>query len=1024
MKRFKIFLATLLLVCNTIFAQQVVSHYPARQGGFWSIGLNGGFAYQSSDIRPTFDGFGFGLTVAKNAFYRPGAFFSYDWRGRLLYDESYGADTKRSYGLKYNNALNGAWDSNLNYNQSPGYVYANHKTQMFELGLEGVLTLNRLRERTGIVASVFGGIGVDWYNTYTDQSNGLDIKYNYRSIDSTFNVSSTRALLNATRDGYHESAADGNDSEIGNIRIMPGAGVELGYQFSPRFYAGISHKITFSRTNLLDGAQWANDNTTSVGNDWAHYTSLQMVWELRRRERAKIDPPIIEVTTPTDNPYRINRPSTIIGANIKNVREKSQSKLFVNGIIQDHNFNNPKFYQEISLRKGENEVKITATNAAGSDSKTITIIYDDSTGSVVTESNPTRPNGERPEVRMRNPNEMPKRTYEQDFTVVADITNVDKVENIVFRINGYDRRFDFNSRTGELMSNIRLSNGRNEIRIVAKNQFGEDTEDGVVILERNNGNPPPVVTSPTPNVSNPPTVRISSPANNTTSVENIAAVTATTQNVTSGNQILVTVNGNRVGGVNFSSRTGVLTFNAPLTNNTNNVLITVENNDGKATDALTLKYLAPLEPKKLSPRVEILTPSDNATFSNSFCNLTAKVLNVERKSDVTVRVNGVAVSDFNFSTSRQVSCDVKLNIGNNTIAVNGTNANGSDEASINVRYERESRPPSVEITIPSSDISTDQATQTVRATLRNVNNRNEVKLLINGVSSNVFDFNGDRLDTYLKLKEGNNQVVISVSNSDGTAKDQVNINYTAPRPVVLPPTVSFVRPSESGTTVASNSYALVARIQQITSKNQIALVVNNRTVNNFAIVNGEVRATVTLTVGNNNIRITATNESGKAEDNTSIRLQPEVVTEPSTPTGGSTGGNTGKTRPQTTDEEPNSGTTTGGGGAPTKTDAPSQGPGKVKALRALPTMSEIGTTVPAQDPSKPLVNTCGVSATFTNIGSADQISMTVNGASVTNFEFSAGKLTYSFGLKSGKNTITIVAQNRFGNVNKSVDVNF
>jgi hypothetical protein len=366
-----------------------------------------------------------------------------------------------------------------------------------------------------------------------------------------------------------------------------------------------------------------------------------------------------------------------------------------------------------------------------------------------------------------------------------------------------------------------------------------------------------------------------------------------------------------------------------------------------------------------------------------------------------------------------VSCDIKLNIGNNTITVSATNANGSDEASINVRYERESRPPSVEITIPNSDITTEQATQTVRATLRNVSSRNEIKLLINGSVNNVFDFNGDRLDTYLKLKEGNNQVVISVSNNDGNAQDQVNILYTAPRPVVLPPTVSFVRPSESGTTVKDINYALIARIQNITSKNQIALVVNNRNISNFSIVNGEVRATVALASGNNNIRISATNESGRAEDNTMIRFQPEIVADPNVPTGG----NTGKTRPKTNDEEPNTGTPTGGS-TPTKTDAPSQGPGKIKVLRAVPTMSEINTTVPIQDPSKPLVNTCSVSATFENIGSADQISMTINGVSVTSFTFVSGKLNYSFGLSSGKNTIKIVAQNRFGNIEKIAFVDF
>jgi large repetitive protein len=1010
MKRFTIILASLFILCSSVFAQQFESHYPARIGGFWSVGINGGFAYQSSDICPTADGFGLGLTVARSAFYRPGALFSYDWRGRLLYDQTYGMDTKRSYGVKYNNALNGAWNPNINYSKSPGFVYANYKTHMAELGIEGVLTLNRLRERTGVVVSVFGGLGLDWYNTLTDQEDINGKPYNYRGIDSTFNVSSTRALLKSTRDGYYETSADGNDSGIGNIRIMPGAGLELGYQFSPRFYAGLSHKITFSRTNVLDGAQWADNNTATIGKDWAHYTSLQMVWELRKRER-KIDPPIIEVTVPDTNPYNTQSPTTIVAAIIKNIHEKSQAKMFLNGVLQDFNFNNPRIYQEIRLKNGQNEPKITANNSAGSDSKTIIINYNPN-GQVV-DNTPVPTQNNRPEIKMLSPDVTPLRTDVQDFTVIASIKYVDRAENVNFWVNGAERRFDFNTRNGELKSNIRLQDGRNEIRIKARNQYGEDMEDGVIILERRTQTQTPTspVVTPTP-----PSVRFSLPANNSTSIEPSASVSAMTQNVTNSNQINVLVNGSRIYNIDFNSRNGLVTFNVSLMGGSNSVVINVENKDGKASDALTLKYLAPLEPKKNRPVVEILTPSNGASFSNSFCNMTAKVQNVDRKSDVTVRVNGNPITDFNFSGSKQVSAEIKLNEGNNIISVTGTNASGSDEASINVRYERERRPPSVQITLPSSDISTDIATQTVRATLKNVSSRNEVRMTVNGSTYTTFDFNGDRLDTYLKLKEGNNQVVVSVTNSDGSAQDQVNINYTAPKPVVLPPTVAFIRPAESGSLVSVASYNLVARIKYVASKNNITLTVNNRAINNFSIINGEVRATVTLSNGNNDIRITATNESGNAEDNTSIRFQIPTDDSNTAPT---SGGNTGKTRPSTNDDGPSAPTT----GTPT-TGTPTQGPGKIKALRGAPTMSEIITTVPVQDPSQPMTNTCNVSATLTNIASPEQITMTVNGEIVNNFTLQNGQLTYAFPLVSGKNTIKIVAQNRFGTIEKSASVDF
>ena len=1027
MKRNTLLLAFALFVCNAIFAQQVGTYYPARTGGFWSIGLNAGTAYQSSDICAKSGGWGLGLTVAKNAFYRPGAVFSFDWRGRLLYDESYGDDTKRSYGIKYNTAANGTNYFGLNYTKSPGYIYANYRTRMLELGFEGVLTFNRLRERTGVVASIFGGVGVDWYSVYTDQST-YGLKYDYKAIDSTLSTSGIRALLNATRDGGYETAADGNSSGLGSFRIMPSLGFELGYQFAPRFYAGISHKTTFSRTNTLDGYQWDNTNNVTAGNDWAHYTSLQLVWELGNRERKREDPPQVTITVPNVSPYTSEKPFTLVAADISNVRQKSQVKLIVNGRARDFNFNNPKFYQDIELQNGRNTIEVMAENSAGKDSKTVIIFYNPSVGQ---SNNPPVLNSNSPEVRINYPNETPARTSEYTYNVFATTKYVYRKEDVSLTVNG--QYVDFNYKNNEVTSSISLKNGNNDVRVDVRNNIGATYDAAVIIVEKTNtpNNTTPTIPSRTP--ATPPTVQVTSPENNSKSVEKTVRVTAMTTNVNKATDVSVSVNGSRQNDVYYDSRSGQVTFNAPLTLASNAIVVSVQNADGKAKDQITVTYLAPLEHKLVRPKVNILTPSQGSVFNNRFCSLTAKVQYVGSKTDITVLLNGNPITDFTFSGSKQVNCDISLNEGNNTILVRGTNMVGTDEESIVVRYEREMRPPSVQITSPTSDITTELSNYAVRATLKNVGSRNDIRMTINDVATSSFNFNGSTLDSYVKLNEGNNRIVISVKTNDGSAQDQVSIRYEVPRPVVLPPNVAFTKPTSAGTTTQSATYAFAARVDNINNKGQITVTVNGRNVTNFGLVNGEVRVTANLQSGENTCTVSVRNDSGNASDNTTVIREVIANTEPQTPTTGggkvitrpntepetpTNGGNTGPRRPRTGTEE-----TPTGVDAPNTPSAPTTGPGNFK-LRKAPTLSDIYTAVPVSDPTKPVSDICTISATTTGITTAEQITLTVNGSTVSNYSFSNGQLKYEFKLQSGKNTINVKVENRFGNVEKSAEVSF
>ena len=63
-KKFGILLLT--LISFGVSAQDFErSHFPPREAGWWTLGINGGWAYQQSDVPATIQGYGFGMTLAK-----------------------------------------------------------------------------------------------------------------------------------------------------------------------------------------------------------------------------------------------------------------------------------------------------------------------------------------------------------------------------------------------------------------------------------------------------------------------------------------------------------------------------------------------------------------------------------------------------------------------------------------------------------------------------------------------------------------------------------------------------------------------------------------------------------------------------------------------------------------------------------------------------------------------------------------------------------------------------------------------
>lgn len=919
-----------------------------NQAGYWTLGFNGGWSYQSSDIRATSQGFGFGATLAKNLYYAPGAALSFDLRGRLLFARQFGLDPFRSFDIANNEALNG--ERELDYTNYPsqfnvdrGFVFQNHRTDLFELGLEGVFTFNRLRENTGIIASLYGGFGLDWYLTKMDQAdaNGNEYYGAYASLDENVGKSNIRnELRNAILDGNYESLAD-RFEEAGKIGLMPSVGFELGYEVTPNFSLFAGHRLTFSGTDLLDGHQWESPN-----NDLYHYTNFGLRWKINpyRRERVVMAPEI-EVTRPYTDPYRTRDVRDgLVRADVRHINSHSDMECRLNGREIPFNYSYGTFEVEFPLEPGRNEIQIFARNSIGSVSKTVVIILEETVAPPpVAESAPS--------IVITNPPYPEYPTNEEYYLVRAVIERVPTRDGVSFFFNGQSHPFNYSITNGAFSAEVSLLEGLNELQIFARNPGGEREAASSLILEI---------------VALPPAVEIFEPANDyVETTEPTIRILAGTDQVDRREQLTVLINGRQTNNFGYDPATGDVEMNTPLEQGNNTVEIIATTDDGTASDQVSIVRRA-IQPQRPRPEVRIEIPGQRqvSTF-NPGGDFQAQVRYVDRRSDISLEINGQRTNNFEFANG-VVRASIPLNLGENEVRIMGYNESGSASDVVYILREREvipANPPGVSIRYPLDREEVRSPTLDFRADTRNVLRKGDVELLINNRRSYSFGFStfNGQVSASVSLDPGRNDIVIRVRNADGQAEDRVSVLYQPP----LPPTVRIISPRD-GFRTRESSIRVQAIAQYVDRMNQIGFFMNSDRISRFDFsgARGEIVADVPLRPGRNVIRIAAQNMDGQAEDQIVVfsEQQPAPIVRIDRPANNST-----VDRDQTRLE-----------------------------------------------------------ATVQNVSGRNDIRVNVNGRGISNFSFDPGsnRLSADILLREGTNTIQVEAVNSTGSDRASVNIKY
>lgn len=586
---------------------------------------------------------------------------------------------------------------------------------------------------------------------------------------------------------------------------------------------------------------------TGVNSAGQDYESTIIIY---KKDVPKIEPPIVTITNPPYSPYTTPNSAFNFAATVLNVDSKSQIKVYFNGQYLSnftYNVTSKALYATLNLQEGTNTVTVTATNTAGSDSKTATIIYE-------------KPQVKQPPVvDFVIPSADPYSTTNPSMNITATVLNVDGKNDIKVIVNGFvNTNFNYNSTTKQVTFPISLIEGANIVDITGTNSVGSDKEVTTIIYNRPEVPKPPVVTYLDPITD--PTVVYSSSYN----------VVAQVLNVNSASDITLKINGIQSYNFAYSASSKQMTFTTNLLIGSNVIEITATNNAGQDSETTTIirKKMAPKAP----PVVEITyTATDNQVFNSPNITVLASVLNVNSAADIQVWVNGNITNGFNYNIATKVlSLPISMVEGTNTIKVTGTNSAGSSSDIRKIIYKKPVKPtpPTVSfVNPPSSPYLVNTQNYTITANTTNIDSKSQINLLYNGslVPNGFYSLTANKQIIFnTDLIPGNNVFEITVTNQDGSDNAMAIVTYKEDEKPCIIPTVGYISPVPYSTVNDAN-VTIDAQINNWSADTDVELFLNGVSQGLMAYNSGTSIASLSATLleGSNAIKVQVSNKCGR-----------------------------------------------------------------------------------------------------------------------------------------------------------------
>ena len=777
--------------------QSIYTDYPGK----WRIGINVGAMWQNSDVTPH-AGIAGGFNIERILNKKADAKIGFSLGFRYLSGNCTGLDIKPSSGVVNNNALNGTYDSTINYSKNGGYFYNNYKSYIHEGALELKINFPRFEQKTNLIFHIMGGIGICNYKTWINALDANGNMYDFASLQNMQNVSATdvKRILN----GSYSTLAQGS-SPGGTTLFAPSIGVGFGFKLSRHVALVFEYRASFPSTNLLDGVTYNIKNEPIRQNDFYNYASANLLFTIFGRyssntyvapvnntvytqntqapvntyvpvnntpppvnpvynqqpiytnQQAQGYPPYVNIFSPTNNYSSPNNYISVKG-NIQNIQSFQQISISQNGYPIKYFTYDPyttNFHFQTFLQQGLNNIIITANSPFGTGSQGLTIFYNPpyipNNGNGVHTYNGVHPNNNGNDPYNNNP---------------GNNSNNNNNGNNPYNNNPGNNTIN----TGNLNNGI----PQGEPHTIQSHTLHETENQLPVQLGSK-----PIIQYISPSFS---------PDDISTNTYNIIA---SIQNIAAAHQVTVSVNGNSVQQFNYNTGTKELSFTANLLTGYNSVNIVATNTIGTDSKSTVIDY----KPVGQPPRIDISNPS-TASYTSQQPNIIVSgyVYNVTSSSDIKVLYNGNPVTFSYNNNTHEIEVPVNLTANTNQLNITATNAFGNDEKQVALLLSTQNTntsavvnhtKPVIAITSPASNPYTSMSgVVSISANIDLVTDAANVSVTYNGTEVS-FSYNphvNQQLNFTSPLKPGDNTFIINAKNGYGTVSKNLEINYVPTNP--------------------------------------------------------------------------------------------------------------------------------------------------------------------------------------------------------------------------------------------------
>ncbi|MBS1638011.1 MAG: hypothetical protein JST26_19010 [Bacteroidetes bacterium] len=433
-------------------------------------------------------------------------------------------------------------------------------------------------------------------------------------------------------------------------------------------------EVTLNNVALIVG----NNMFTVSGKNSFGTDSKSVYVVYRPHEQIQLPPPVVTFIVPETEANATDNATYNFKASVTGVTGKPDITVTLNGNAVYFIYNpatKEVILNGVALTVGNNVLTITATNASGNDSKSVTVVYrtheDIKLPPQITFNAPAGGNGS---------------TYSPSYTYKATIQNISSASQLAVTYNNVNvTNFTFNNGYFEFTG--ALGNGPNTLQIQANNNDGSDTKSATVTKQQRT-------------VLHPPVVSISQPSGNPT-VSNPAYTFNFNVSNVQQNQVIVKLNGNVVSAFAFDAASGNGSFTDNLQNGANVIMVTATNNDGTDTKQATVTFATRTNSNPGEGGIKVVTHNnekppglmftnpagDNFSTNDQTFTYTAVVYNITSASQLEVKFNSVVVTNFTFDPATNlVSFTTPLSNGANILDIKATNAGGSADKAATVTY--------------------------------------------------------------------------------------------------------------------------------------------------------------------------------------------------------------------------------------------------------------------------------------------------------------------------------------------------